>query len=149
MYTALNMENIFIDLEMKEKEEVLIKISSLAKGLGICSEEKGLFESLLNREKEFSTNVVEGIAIPHIKSKDINRPSLIIIKLKNDIDWDNTGEMVSMIISMLYPEENYSNCHIKLLSKLSRKLIDNKFRNLLINSEEKESIYKRINVVLN
>lgn len=147
MVAILNMDSILIDIDIKRKEEALLNISEVAKGLGICENEEMIYKELLNRENECSTSVGLGIAIPHIKSDYINKVTLVIIKPKKEFYWEKDEE-VNVIISILAPKEVDSNLHIKLLSNLSRKLVNNDYKNLLSNSKDKDTIYNLIESAL-
>lgn len=147
MNTPLGKDNILIDIDITVKEEAIKCISLLSKELGICDDANIVFNALLKRENEFSTNVGEGIAIPHIKCKNIKKATLIVIKAKNEFYWDD-GEKVKLIISILTSEKFDSKYHLKILSNLSRKLINSDFKRLLTRSQDKESIFELINCVL-
>lgn len=147
MAAILNMDSILIDIDLKDMEEALRHISKVAKKLGVCKNEEMVFSSLLEREKECSTNVGLGIAIPHIKSDYINNLTLVIIKPRKKFYWENDEE-INIIISILAPKEVDSNLHLKLLSKLSRKLVNNEYKRLLSNSKDKKQIYDLIKSAL-
>lgn len=147
MISILNMDSILTNIDINNKDEALREIAKVAKNLEICKDENVVYDALVNREKECSTNVGIGVAIPHIKNDCIKDVSLIVLKSRGLFDWEG-GEKVNIIISILAPKEVDSNFHLKLLSKLSRKLIDKDYKNSLAKSIDKKNIYKLIESAL-
>lgn len=143
MNKLLSIENILINVNIENKIEVLKYIAKLAVDMNISKSEEYVFKSLLKREEEFSTNLGENIALPHIKSKYVSKPTIIILVLNKDIYWDN-GD-VRLIISFLMPETIDRDVHLKVISNLSRKLIDNDFKQALIKNKDREEIFNLIN----
>lgn len=147
MISILNMDSILTNIDINNKEEALRKIAHVAQNLNVCKDEKRVYNALLKREDECSTNVGLGVAIPHIKNDCIKEASLVILKSNRLFNWEG-GDKVNIIISILAPEETDSNLHLKLLSKLSRKLIDKDYKNSLAKSVDKKTIYKLIESAL-
>lgn len=147
MISILNMDSILTNIDINNKEEALREIAIIAKNLNICKDQDKVYSALIDRERECSTNVGLGVSIPHIKNDCIKEVSLVILKSNSLFKWEG-GENVNIVISILAPKESDSNLHLKLLSKLSRKLIDKEYKNMLVNSEDKESIYYLIESAL-
>lgn len=137
----INNELIIIDLEAKDKLEVLNELIKYAKNSGKIDDEKTFLKAVLKRENEFSTGVGNGIAIPHGKSTAVKEAMVVFAKLKNTVEWEALDESpVSIVFLIGVPESNVDNLHLKILSNLSRKLIDEEFINTLKDTEEKEYI---------
>jgi fructose PTS system EIIA component len=150
MSEIFTRKHISINADFEAKKDYLKYIAEFAATLGICEDVQGVYEGLVNREKEFETNLGGGFAIPHTKSKFVNQPAIIIIKPKEEVSWGGDYEDgVKIIISILSPENQEDNIHIKLLASLSRKLIYDDFKNNLLSASTHEEIYKMINEALN
>lgn len=150
MSEVFTREHININVDLKDKNEYLEHIAKLSVTLGVSKDVQGVYEGLVNREKEFETNLGEGIAIPHTKSSFVNKPAIIILKPKNEVQWGGDYEEgVKVIISILSPDKQEDNIHIKLLSSLSRKLIYDDFKSALINASKEEEIFNMIEEALN
>lgn len=147
MISILNMDSILTNININSKEEALKKISTIARNINICEDEEKVYSALIDRERESSTNVGLGVAIPHIKNDCIKEVSLVILKSNSLFRWEEE-ENVNIVISILAPKESDSNLHLKLLSKLSRKLIDKEYKKKLVKSENKENIYYLIESAL-
>ena len=104
---------------------------------------KELFKSdLLEREIEASTSMGFGIAIPHTQSHQVKDSSIVFIKLKKAIKWN--GDDVKLIFGIAVPYENVDNIHLKILSKLARKLMVDEFRTALQNINSKDDAIREL-----
>lgn len=146
--SVFKKEFIFTNIDCKNKQEALKFISEKAKLLNISSDASKTYEGLVEREKEFTTNLGEFIAIPHTKNQSILSPSVLFIKFKEPIVWGEKEEKVKVCISLLMTVEN-SNKHLKLLSNISRKLINDEFKASLLANNDDDKIFEIINNVLN
>jgi PTS system fructose-specific IIA component len=142
MSEVFTKNHIKINLDLKDKDAYLRYIAKLSIELGIGKEEQGVYEGLVSREKEFATNLGDGIAIPHTKSDYIIKPAILILKPQKEVSWGNDAEEdVRIIISILSFNEQGGNTHLELLASLARKLVDEKFKNALVHSVDEEGIF--------
>jgi PTS system fructose-specific IIA component len=149
MSEVFKREHISINADFKCKDDYLKYIAGFSTLLGISEDKQGVYEGLLHREKEFETNLGSGIAIPHTKSRCINRPAILIVKPKNEVHWGGDyEEAVKIIICILSPDNQKDNVHLKLLASLSRKLIYDDFKSNLITASIEEEVYKLIDEAL-
>lgn len=140
-------EYVLIDVDIRTREEAIAFIATKARELNISNDRNQTELDLWDREKECNTAIGEMIAIPHTKSPSINFPVVLIIKSKNVIDW--CGENVKLIISFLSPKENANNIHLTMLSKISRKLVNEEFKTTLNESNDIDLIYEMVMGALN
>lgn len=149
MSEVFTRQHIVLNLDLKDKNDYLKYIAKLSMDLGIGKEENGVYQGLVDREKEFETNLGDGIAIPHTKSSSVARPGIIVIKPKNEVQWGGGEEGIKLILSILSPDKQEGNIHLKLLASLSRKLIDEDFKRTLINSSSEEDVFIMVDNALN
>ena len=142
MNEIISIQNICLDLNAKDRNDVLKYISELANELDIISNKNEVFKSLIEREEQQSTYLGEYISLPHTKSEYVRVPKIFIIKLKNIIMWDNFE--VKLVISILAPEYFESKKHLSIISGLTRKLVNKEFRKELIEAEKKEQVLEMI-----
>lgn len=137
-------DNVILDVNAPNQEEALKLISEKAEKLGITKNASNLTIDFLNREKEFSTGFGNGVAIPHAKSDDVLFPSVIFVRLDNEVDWNSMdGKAVRLIIAIMVPTAA-SKEHLDTLAKLSRKIIHEEFIKQL-STGNKEQITNLIN----
>ncbi len=137
----LSKEQIFINDGMSFKKEVLQLIVEKAVELGLSDNNEELMNSFMEREALGMTGLGEGIAIPHAKSSSVNRVSVMVVKSEIPIQWESFDDgPVYIAIALLVPKENADNIHLKVLSNLTRKLVNKEFKENLLCSNTPEEI---------
>ncbi|MBE3593286.1 MAG: PTS sugar transporter subunit IIA [Thermoanaerobacter sp.] len=128
----INKNLVTLNLEAKNKEEAIIKLAELAQKEGKITSVDEYARSVLDREKASTTGVGNGIAIPHGKSKAVKEAMIVFGKTTDGIEWDSLdSKPVNLIFLLGVPEENVDNVHLKILSQLSRKLMNDSFIEML------------------
>ena len=90
-----------------------------------------LYESVVKREKDFSTAMGKGIAIPHGRIKKGPAIQGVMAILNEGIDFDAPdGEPVKLIMLIVTPEEK-KEMHLKVLGSLASMVSDESIRNRL------------------
>ncbi len=128
----LSTDVIAVNLEAADKEDSIKKVIDLgAKSNKILDIEK-VSGTIFEREKLVSTGVGKGFAIPHGKTDSIVDVVAAFAITKDPIDFDSIdGEPVRFIF-LLIGKENLLNTHIKLLSRISRLMNKDEFREKLL-----------------
>ncbi|NBI07392.1 PTS sugar transporter subunit IIA [Senegalia massiliensis] len=125
------------------KQEVLQEIVRIVNLDNRLDSKDLYYEKILEREEEFTTGVGYGIAIPHAKTKAVIKPTIVILKLSKPIDWESLdGKPVDLVIGLAVPEKEGNNTHLKIISKLSMKLMEEDFRQDLKNAQSDEEVLK-------
>ncbi len=141
----LQEKNIFIDKNLKSKEEVLNFIADSAYILGVTTNKEALLEDLLKRENEFPTGIRDGFAIPHTKSANVKEASILYIRTTHELEWKTLDDSkVRYIFSLLAPQENKVNIHLKTLSKLATCLMEDDFISEVKNASDANHLVKYI-----
>lgn len=136
-------ENIILNIEITEKDLLLREIAEQVFGLGYAKDAEAVYSGLKDREKEFETALGDGFAIPHTKSECIETPGVLLVKTIDEIPW-SINESANVFIVLFTPLENEGNTHLKMLASLSRKLMNDDFKNLLHTSNDIEVLYQNI-----
>lgn len=138
----MDRKNVIINLDLKNQDDVLDYLSKKACELDIAIDAESIKTDLINREKVMSTALIEPLAIPHSKSKNVLKNTIIFLRLSDFIDWSDSK--VNIIIGIFSKEEGGE--HINTLANLSRKLIDKEFLKFLQTASEDE-IYENLKEV--
>lgn len=139
--SILNQHHIFIEETMQSKEDVLKFLAEKAVSLGLSSDKTAVLNSFLFREDESPTGMFDGFAIPHAKNKTIVEASILIVKLKKEIDWVSLdGKPIQIVIAMLIPEVEAGTTHLKLLSQVAKLLMKKEFKDTLLSLQSTEEI---------
>lgn len=127
----LNTENVIPDLIADSKEDLLNQlVQAMQRSIGFDISEKA-FKAVLERESIMSTGVGKGLAIPHGRVNGITTNYAAFACLKNPIDYGSIdGKPINMVFLLIGPETQNS-LHIKLLSRISRLMNNDEFRESL------------------
>lgn len=138
----LEKENILLNLKRTSKKEAInLAGELLVKGGYVKSD---YIDSMHAREKELSTYIGNGVAIPHgdKSSKDkIIKSGIVILQYPEGIDYGD-GNIAYLVIGIAGKD----NEHLKILSKLSLVLEDEKLVKEIIKETDKEKVY---NIIMN
>jgi len=127
--TDLLQENaIKLNSLASSKTEVLNQMINLISQTGNILNKQEFKETVLKREKEGTTGIGEGIAIPHGKSRAVKKACLAAAVLPKGVEFEALdGKKVNLVFLIAAPE-NQENTHLEVLSRLSALLMDEKFR---------------------
>lgn len=136
----LNPGVIISGLRGNKKEEVINELIDLFKEDSRVQDVEKVRSSVLDREKIMSTGVGKGFAIPHGKTNSITDIIAAFGKTKNPIDYDALDNQPVHLVFLLVGKDNLVSKHIKLLSRISRMMNNDEFRNKLLEAGSAEEI---------
>lgn len=142
MENFINENNIILNLETEDKREIINKMTETISEEKLLNKKK-FIEDVFKREEMENTVVGFKVAIPHGKSEFINSPQIVFAKLKEEIFWGDPDEKVKYIFLLGVPTVSAGE-HIKILMNLSKKILDEKFREKLEMTDDKGELLKII-----
>ncbi len=81
-----------------------------------------VFNALLKREELGSTGVGNGVAIPHVRLEQVERPFAIMARLKEPIDFNAVdGQPVDLVCLLMLSKEN-EGAQLNALASVARRL---------------------------
>jgi len=144
----INENLVALNLYAKNKEEAILKLAELAQKEGKITSIDDYTKSVLDREKTYTTGVGKGIAIPHGKSKAVKEAMIVFGKSNDGIEWNSLdSKPVNLIFLLGIPDENIDNIHLKILSQLSRKLMNDDFVEMLKYANTVKEVLEALNDV--
>ncbi len=138
----LTEKMIIPELKGTTKIEVINELVDLLKGDERVDDLEELRRAVLDREKIMSTGVGKGFAIPHAKTDAVKDMIAAFGKTTRQIEYDALDEQPVHLVFLLVGKENYVAPHIKLLSRISRMMNKDEFREDLFVAKTAEEIYK-------
>ncbi|MEL7049258.1 MAG: PTS sugar transporter subunit IIA [Pseudomonadota bacterium] len=112
-------EGVIVPMKATCKKQALQELAEAA-GQITGLEPRDIFDTLLQRERLGSTGLGRGIAIPHVKSRELGKIVCLFGRLDTAIDFDaHDGQPVDLIFLLLAPE-HASGDHLKALARISR-----------------------------
>lgn len=137
----INANLIDLELYASDKESAIQQLAKLAEQEERLFDVSGYILDVLDRESEYTTGIGGGIAIPHAKSPAVKEAMIVFGRFKDGIEWSAAdGKPVTMIFLLGVPNENIDNLHLKILSQLARKIVNEEFIDILRNASSKEEI---------
>jgi fructose PTS system EIIA component len=137
----LQDQSIMIPLEASDKESCIRAMIDGLESAGFISDKAAYLDAVLKREQTGSTGIGFSVAIPHGKSNGVSKPGLAFAKLSKPLDWDSLdGNPVQIVFMIAVPEAAAGNEHLQILIALSRKLIDEQFRQSLLEVTESQQV---------
>lgn len=110
-------------LDADSKKHALQELAAKASKLpGISIAARDIFDTLLQRERLGSTGLGHGIAIPHVKFKELDRIHCLFARLKKPIDFEALDDEPVDLVFLLLAPEHASGDHLKALARISRLL---------------------------
>ncbi|TDQ41208.1 PTS fructose transporter subunit IIABC [Aureibacillus halotolerans] len=125
----LTRENIILNLKGTSQADVIDEMVDKLAENKLTDDPEQFKKEIYQRENEISTAVGYGVAIPHAKSKTVSKPTIIMGRTLQGIQY---GDQHTNLLFMIAAPENASNEHLALLSKLSQYLMSETFRAKLI-----------------
>src|SRR5699024_6457169 len=135
------MDESLIDTNLtgNSRDDIIGALIGMLDDANVLNSSHKFKEAILARENEGTTGLGMGIAIPHGKSKTVNKPRVAFGIHANGVDWQSLdGTKAQLIFMSAVPEESAGDAHLKILRMLSRKLMDESFRNELLQATTKE-----------
>ena len=140
LHDLLKKEYIIADLKGNTKEEVINELIDLYKNDDRVTDIEKVRESVLEREKIMSTGVGKSFAIPHGKTNYVKEILAAFGKTKRPIDYQALDGQPVHLVFLLIGKDNLVSTHIKLLSRISRMMNKEEFRNKLLEAATDEEI---------
>jgi mannitol/fructose-specific phosphotransferase system IIA component (Ntr-type) len=118
-----------------ELVSALYKVGRLRKGE--CEE---IVKAVVKREKEGSTGIGKGVAVPHVKHKAVKDVVAAIGRSSVGIDFSSLDKQpVYSVILIISPVDNPDK-HLQVMESVFKHLQEEKFRKFLRQSEKAEEI---------
>lgn len=137
----LENDLIIFGVESKSQYTVIEELAELINKKGYLEDKNEYIKSVLERERHSTTGIGDGIAIPHGKSTTVKKSTIVFAKTKNNIEWNSLDDKpVNIIFLLAIKDEDKSDNHLKLLSNIATKLMDDGVVKKLKDSVSKEEI---------
>ena len=94
--------------------------------------------AIWQREAIFSTALGFAIALPHCKSPAVAHSSVSLMRLTQPLDW-NEDVQVTLILMLTVSEQDKGD-HMKIFSRLARKMMHADFRESLLHSKTPQDV---------
>ncbi|MBR3170260.1 MAG: PTS sugar transporter subunit IIA [Lachnospiraceae bacterium] len=127
----LKPEGIKLGGSATSKMDAINQMVDLMYKEGNISDKEKYKAAVIAREKESTTGIGDGIAIPHAKTDAVKAPGLAAMTLPEGVDYEAPDGEPSNIIFLIAAPNTKENVHLEVLSRLSMLLMDDDFTDSL------------------
>ncbi|WP_367371281.1 PTS sugar transporter subunit IIA [Pediococcus parvulus] len=139
----ISEKNIVMDLHAKNRDEAIQQLALILQKNGSVSDSNDFYHDVLYRESLTTTGIGNNIAIPHGKSTSVIQSTMLFAKNSEALEWNSLdGSKVNIIFLMAVSPETQGDEHLKMLAKLSGKLMDDDFVEAIKAAQTSENILK-------
>ncbi|MCQ3907233.1 MAG: fructose PTS transporter subunit IIA [Mycoplasmoidaceae bacterium] len=136
--SLLSEKTIELSAICKNKEDAINQAVGLMAKSGAIENIPAFIEGVFKREKESSTGVGEGIAIPHFKSAIVKKPHLAAMVIKDGVEFESLDGQPVQLLFLIAAPDNKDNVHLDVLARLSSMLMHPDFKDELIKAKDKK-----------
>jgi fructose-specific phosphotransferase system IIA component len=139
-HDLLDPEFVVVGSESQSKEEAIGEILDAFYAAGRTDRPQAIEDAVWAREAVYSTGLGHGFAIPHCKTDAIAANSIGVVRLESPIEWGSLdGEPVRCVI-LLAMRADASDVHLRVFSKLARKLMHDEFRDRMLSANDRAAV---------
>jgi fructose-specific phosphotransferase system IIA component len=130
-----------VPLNGRDRQTVITELVDLLDEKGLLLDKKIVLDAVLMREQTRSTGIGSGIALPHGKCKGVRELVMAIGIAGEPIDFASVdGKPVKIVILLASPIDQ-TGPHIQALARISRLMLDTKFKEQLEKAASADEVY--------
>jgi fructose-specific phosphotransferase system IIA component len=132
---------IILDLHADTRDDVIREMADRLVAQGRVNDRGRYVDEVLKREAEGGgTGMEMGVAIPHAKSDAVSNASVAFARSSAGIDFGGDSDEPSTLVFLIAAPAGGDDLHIRLLARLSRRLIHESFRQKLHDASTEEDV---------
>lgn len=136
--------NILFDQTSQTQDEAFKKMAQFVADRGYVTSAQAYYQGLIAREKETTTGFKNGIAIPHSDDDSVKAAGLFLIKFRHRIEWHALDQQPVQVAFTLTIPKAGSKKHLRLLSLIARKLMDETFTQAVLTETDLDKLTQLI-----
>ncbi len=140
----IDLENIKLGLESQRKDEVIEELVELLVESCNVSDADTILDAVLSREREGSTGLEKGVAIPHAKSDAVSKLCIAIGISKDGIDFEALDGKPSQLFFLMVAPTSESGPHVQAIAKIVKMIKIDRFRSKLLKAQQPQEVISAI-----
>ena len=136
----INEKTIIAEFTSRNKTDIINELINLFKDDPRVTDIEKVRQTVLEREKIMSTGVGKNFAIPHGKTDAVTDVICAFGRSTAPIDYQALDQQPVHLVFLLVGQDSLVSLHIKLLSRISRMMTNDGFREQLIKAATVEEI---------
>ena len=134
------------EMEASERDEVIVElVTALAKAGKIDQDKcRTIANAVIKREKDASTGIGKGVAVPHVKHKDVKEVVAAIGGKSDGIDFSSLDKQpVYSVILLLSPAADPDK-HLQAMENIFKNLQKEDFRSFLRQARTEQAVIEAV-----
>ncbi|MBN2184012.1 MAG: PTS sugar transporter subunit IIA [Candidatus Krumholzibacteriota bacterium] len=140
-------ECINTDLDGEDKGEIIEELVQLMGESNPEADTDRIYEAVMARERDGSTGLELGVAIPHAKCDAVGKLSIVIGISRNGVDFDSLDGNPAHLFFLMIAPTSESGPHVQAIAKIVKMIKIDSFRKQLLKASGSEDIIKAIRKV--
>jgi fructose-specific phosphotransferase system IIA component len=136
----LKANHVVLEFKADRKWDVIRELTAVLDAENAVVDLEQLLAAVIQRERESSTGIGSGVAIPHAHEDSIRREFLAIGISRAGIEFDAIDGEPVHIVALLATPKKHQKRHMELLASLSRLLQDPDVRARLLAANDVEAV---------
>ncbi len=133
---------ISVNLSATDRRGAIEELAKLLEAAGRVTDVPVYVDAVWAREEETGgTGMESGIAIPHAKSAAVATSSVAFGRSEGGVDFGAEDGSAADLIFLIAAPEGADDLHVRVLSRLARRLIHEEFRTALREAGSPEAVY--------
>lgn len=118
-HSVFNPEQVYLDQQFDSKEQLLSFVAQKFAAAVLPGQEEKIYQAMVQREQQSSTAVGGGIAIPHCSLAEVQDFSLLILTLRQGMDFTAFDNQHCRLFFCIIGPQSDRSSHVRLLSTLT------------------------------
>ncbi len=136
----MSQNTMTLNLKSTTKPTVIKELVEVLSVQGHVSNVEKLYQDVLDREEVVTTGIGYKIALPHAKSRYVNKASVVFGRSDKGVDFNSLDQKKAHLFFLICVPEHADRLHLQVLAMLSRSLMHETFRQKLLNAKSEQEV---------
>ncbi|MGA1874181.1 MAG: cation:proton antiporter [bacterium] len=129
------------NLRATGKDEALQELCRIAAAQQHILTADGIYREVRERESSFSTALEHGVAIPHARLENLDRPIIAFGRSMEGIDWNSPDGKLTRLIFLIITPKAMDEAQVQILAGLAQAMSHEKARAVLATAQKSSEIW--------
>jgi fructose-specific phosphotransferase system IIA component len=118
----LDSSTVKVSMVATEKEEAIEELVDVLVRSGRVTDREGVITAIMNRERQQTTGIGSGVAVPHAKHESIKELTAALGVSKGGIEFDAIDDKPVRVVFLIMARVDDPGPHIQALAEIARLL---------------------------
>jgi len=131
-----------ITLPKADKQQVIDRLIELLALDPVVLDKELMKQAIWAREKQLSTGIGEGIAIPHARTEAVSDFAVALARIESGVEFDAMDAKPVHLVFMIVASDKQDKTYIKLLSRLMLRMKNTELVRQLMLAKDTEELFR-------